>query len=99
MTCDEFRQANSGGVAHILELTRAERSAAAKHWTECFECREWTNTFNFRVTNDQRVQVELAKVTDRSDPEAWKAIPKERAEMSERFDLDSQVPVNKEVPK
>ena len=98
MTCDEFRQANSGGIARILALTRAERSAAAKHWTECYECRDWTNTFNFLMSPKESREVELAKARDRLDPETYRATTEEAEDMRRRFDLDEE-PAKKEQPK
>lgn len=91
MTCEEFREVNEGGVERILSLTRAERSAAAKHWVDCYECREWTNTFNLSMTPTQLAEVEEARRADRRDPEAYHPTPKEAD--PERYDLD--VPVER----
>lgn len=86
MTCDEFRKHNEKGVAGILALTRAERSACAQHWTQCFECRDWTMTFSFLMTPEQQAEIEATKYRDCQDPETFRI---NQASLT-RFNLDKK---------
>lgn len=94
MNCNQFKDCHKNGVEGILALTRAERNAMAKHWTECFECRDWTMSVVLEVTSEQQLRLEMLKVLDRQDSELVRFDQKEIA----RFDLDepTKTPEKKE---
>lgn len=91
MTCDDFKKFNSNGIDGILQLTRAERSACAQHWTQCFKCRDWTMGLTFEMTESQELEVLQTKIQDAQDPEVFQYTGD-----ASKFDLDKE---GKDAPK